>query len=279
MNNKKCYTALITPFKNGQLDEDALIKILQFQEQQGIDGIVLCGTTGEVDLVNINEYARILELGVQTVKIPIIAGVGSPSTIRSVEMALMAQKIGVHTLLAVTPYYVVPTSEGIFAHYQAIHDATNLPLIVYSNPRRTGFEIGEHLLEDILKLERVVGMKDSTSDQDRIQKIGSKFQGTSFEYICGEDSKIDSFLEAGARGWVCVISNLYPKECADIMQGGEHPKVALTLESLVLGAPNPVPIKYAVNHLLKLCDDEVRLPLLPLTLEQKQEFLKRIGLE
>ncbi len=279
MNQKKCYTALITPFKNGNLDEEALVGLLKYQEDQGIDGIVLCGTTGEVDLVSSAEYARILELGCKTVSIPIIAGVGSPSTQRSIDMAQVAQSMGVHSLLAVTPYYVIPTKEGVLAHFTAIHEATTLPLIVYSNPRRTGFEIPEDLLDGLLKLKRVVGLKDSTSDLPRIQKLGAKFKGTSFSYICGEDSQIDAFLDVGATGWICVISNLYPKECTSILQGNTEPKVGQMLESLVLGAPNPVPIKHAVSHILGVCSPEVRLPLLPLTVEQSAEFARRINHE
>jgi 4-hydroxy-tetrahydrodipicolinate synthase len=136
--------------------------------------------------------------------------VGSPSTQKALDMAMMAQKIGVQGILAVTPYYVKPTSAGVMAHFKQIHDGVSLPMIVYSNPRRTGFEIEESLLDDILTLPRVIGIKDSTSDLQRIEKLGKKFQNTSFEYTCGEDSMIQEFLKHGSNTWISVISNLYP---------------------------------------------------------------------
>jgi 4-hydroxy-tetrahydrodipicolinate synthase len=280
MNPIGCYTALITPFKEGILDVDAFVDLIHAQIRANIAGIIIGGTTGELHLLDDNEYATILEIAVKTAakKVPIIAGVANPSTSKAVNMSRTAQNLGVDGLVALTPYYVRPTNNGVLEHFKAIHEATNLPITVYSNPRRTNFEIGEELLQEIIKMERIVGLKDSTTDAIRITKLCSRFQSNKFSYICGEDAAIDTFINAGSKAWISVISNLSPEECVKIMQGASSLHIQKTVETLNVPSPNPVPIKFAVSHFLKLCQEDVRLPLLPLTQEEKVRIVKGIYL-
>lgn len=270
MNPIGCYTALITPFKEGILDKSAFSNLISAQINGNIAGIVVGGTTGELDLLDDGEYEQVVEIAVKTAakKVPIIVGVANPSTNKAVNMARIAQWLGVDGLLALTPYYVRPTNDGVLAHFKAIHEATNLPITVYSNPRRTNFEIDESILQEIIKMDRIVGLKDSTTDLNRIMKF-SRFQNDKFSYICGEDAAIDAFIKAEAKGWISVISNLYPKKCVEVMQGAPSSHIQKAVETLNVSSPNPVPIKFAISHFLKLCQEDVRLPLLPLTPKEK----------
>ncbi len=280
MNPIGCYTALITSFKEGILDEAAFADLVRAQIQGNISGIVVGGTTGELDLLDDEEYMRIIQIAVKTAakKIPIIAGVANPSTNKAINMARMAQNLGVDGLLALTPYYVRPTDQGVLEHFKAIHEATNLPITVYSNPRRTNFEIDEELLQEIIKMERIVGLKDSTTDQDRIAKFSQAFQNNKFSYICGEDSAVETFTQHGAKGWISVISNLFPKECSQMMNNTSSLIVKKSVEILNVSSPNPVPIKFAVSHFLKLCQEDVRLPLLPLDAKEREKIIQGIQL-
>lgn len=277
MTPTRCYTALVTPFKEGNLDEDALIDLIQHQINGGIHGLVLCGTTGELPLLNDEEYKRILEVGIKASnsKCHIIAGVGSPSTNKAIHQAKIAQEIGVAGLLVMTPYYVKATQDGVYEHFKSIHDSVNLPIIVYSNPGRTGFEIDEDLLENLVKLVRIVGIKDSPTHITRIEKLGEKFKDSDFAYICGDDGLIDHFITHHAKGWISVISNLYPKESVvSIQQDNDEAfkKIKRKISELVAKSPNPVPIKYALSSILGLCREDVRLPLLPLSQQDKDKI-------
>ncbi len=268
-------TALITPFKNDEVDYKAFEKFIEWQIEEGSHGLVPSGTTGESPTLTYDETKLIFELCVQTVKssgkkTPVIAGTGSNSTREAVELSLIAQNAGTDALLSVTPYYNKPTQDGIYAHFKAVHDSTDLPIILYNVPGRTVTEICVETVLRLAELPRIVGIKDATSDTSRTTLIRSQVK-ENFSILSGEDALVGAFLAQGANGCISVTSNVAPSLCANLQNAWiandratfEEIQTKLApLNKALFCESNPSPIKYAVSK-LGLSSDEVRLPLLP----------------
>lgn len=272
-------TALITPFKDGEIDWKAFEKFVEWQIQEGSHGVVPSGTTGESPTLNYDETKRIFELCVQTVKssvgsggkkCPVIAGTGSNSTREAIELSLIAQNANADALLTVTPYYNKPTQDGLFAHFKAIHDSTDLPIILYNVPGRTIVEIGLETIYRLAELPRIVGIKDATADTGRATLIRANVK-ENFSILSGEDALAGAFLAQGADGCISVTSNVAPRLCAEFQEAwisndrqkfSEIQERLAPLHKAMFIESSPAPVKYAVSK-LGLSSDEVRLPLLP----------------
>lgn len=266
--------ALITPFKNGDVDWAAFDSFVEWQIDQGSHGVVACGTTGESPTLSGDEHDRIVQRCVDLVKgrIPVIAGTGTNSTASTIESTLHAQKSGADAALIVTPYYNKPTQEGLYAHYRAIHDATDIPIIIYNIPPRCIIDMSVDTMSRLAELPRIIGVKDATADLNRPQLLRNRV-GDDFCQLSGEDGTALAFLASGGHGCISVAANVTPSLCAQ-MQDAWHKGDIATAEALrdrmtplnkaLFFETNPAPVKYGCSA-LGLCRDEMRLPMLPAT--------------
>lgn len=267
-------TALVTPFINGAVDWVAFERLIEFQIDQGSHGVVACGTTGESPTLSKEEHKSIVERTVSLVKgrIPVLAGTGTNSTTSTIEMTLHAQKSGADAALIVTPYYNKPSQDGLYAHYKAIHDATEIPIVLYNIPGRCIVDMNIDTIERLSKLPRIVGVKDATGDLERPILLRHRV-GPEFCQLSGDDGSALPFLAAGGHGCISVVSNVAPALCARMQEAwkenriDEAEKIRDTLAPLnkaLFMESSPAPIKYACQC-LGLARDELRLPLLPAT--------------
>lgn len=284
------FTAIITPFKNGAIDEESLAKLVEFQIAGGVDGIVPCGTTGESPTLTHEEHQQVVEICIKVAKkrIKIIAGTGSNSTDEAIMMTNHAKKAGADGCLVVSPYYNKPTPEGLYQHFKAINNC-GLPIIVYNIPGRSVINITDANLARMANdFENVVGIKDATGDLLRIATLRLLIKKP-FSYLSGEDGTAVGFNAMGGNGVISVSSNVAPKLCKDLQDAcisGDYKK-ALQMQDFMTdfhGAmfceTNPMPIKYAAS-LMGLCLPEIRLPLVEPSQEAKSRVetqMKRIGL-
>jgi len=283
------YTALITPFKNGKVDEKSLVKLVEFQIKNGVDGIIPCGTTGESPTLSHEEHNLVIETCVKTAKkrIKVMAGTGSNSTQEAVAMTNFAKKVGADSCLIVAPYYNKPTPEGVYQHFKAL-DKCGIPLIIYNIPGRSVINISDENLARIAELKNVVGIKDATGDLARVATLRLLIN-KKFSYLSGEDATVVGFNAMGGNGVISVTSNIAPKMVSDLQKAcaKNDYKTALkiqdkltSLHSAMFCETNPIPIKYAAS-LMGLCSAELRLPLVepsaPAKLRIKTE-MKKLGL-
>ena len=268
---KGTYTAIVTPFKNGQIDEDGFRKLIDFQIDNGVDGIVPVGTTGEAATLDYDEHLRVIEIGVQQAKgrCKIIAGTGSNSTREAIELTQKAQKLGIDCALLASPYYNKPTQEGVYRHYRAIAESTSLSLMLYNVPGRTAGEIG---IETCARLARdcktIVAIKEAGGSTDRVSALKNVLP-PEFTILSGDDSMTLPFMAVGALGVVSVASNIIPKPITELVNGflEERPTDSMRVhlryfqlfKDLFLES-NPIPVKTALN-LMGMIDAEFRLPL------------------
>lgn len=263
------YTALITPFKNGKIDEDALRNLVEFQIKNGVDGIIPCGTTGESPTLSHDEHNLVIEICVKTAnkRIKIIAGTGSNSTSEAIMMTNHAKKIGADGCLIVAPYYNKPTQEGIYQHFKALNEC-QIPFIIYNIPGRSVIDIKDETLAKISEFKYAVGIKDATGDLARLTTLRPLIN-KEFSYLSGEDATVVGFNAMGGNGVISVTSNIAPKLCKEIQQAcfNQDYRKALKLqdELMILNnalfcQTNPIPVKYAAS-LMNLCTNEIRLPL------------------
>ena len=265
--------ALITPFKNNKLDEEAYIKLIHFHLKNGTNGLVPAGTTGESPTLNHHEHEKVIELCVKESngKIPVIAGTGSNSTEEAISLTKHAEKVGANGALVVTPYYNKPTQEGLYQHYKAINDNTNLPIIIYNIPSRFVIDMSVDTMARLFELKNIAGVKDATGDLNRLDQQLKKM-GPEFILLTGEDGLAFQFNKRGGVGCISVTANIAPKLCSEMqkfsksksdneLKEGERidQKLQPLHKSLFIES-NPAPVKYAAK-LLGLCDDEIRLPL------------------
>jgi 4-hydroxy-tetrahydrodipicolinate synthase len=278
------YTAIVTPFKKGgKLDEAALERIVRAQVKGGVDGIVPVGTTGESPTLDYEEHIEVIKRSVEFAagKIKVLAGTGANSTSEAIYLTKMAKKAGVDGSLQVAPYYNKPTQEGLFQHFKAIAQATDLPLVLYSIPGRCGIEIG---LETVKRLAdacpTIVGIKEASGNADRVSQLRAQM-GERFTILSGDDSLTLPFMAVGAHGVVSVASNVVPKEVSQMVQAFASGKAGLALKLHAKCYPlfkdlfietNPVPAKAALA-MLGLCEEEYRLPLVPMS-PKNRELLK-----
>ena len=268
------YTAIVTPFRNGALDEAALERLIKLQIKGGVDGIVPVGTTGESPTVECAEHIRIIELSVQFAagKIKVLAGTGGNATREAIDLTQAAEKAGADGSLQVAPYYNKPTPEGVYQHFRAIARATQLPLVLYSIPGRCGIEIS---LETVKRLARecknIVGIKEAGGSCDRVSQLRAA-TGPQFTILSGDDSLTLPFMSVGAQGVISVASNLIPREVSQMVRLFASGKAAAALKIHQRFYPlfkdlfietNPTPVKAALA-MMKLIEEEYRLPLVPM---------------
>ncbi len=280
--------ALITPFKNNKLDEEAYIKLIHFHLKNGTNGLVPAGTTGESPTLNHNEHEKVIELCVKESngKIPVIAGTGSNSTEEAISLTKHAEKVGADGALVVTPYYNKPTQEGLYQHYKAINDNTNLPIIIYNIPSRCVIDMSVDTMARLFELKNITGVKDATGDLDRLDQQLKKM-GPDFILMTGEDGLAFEFNKRGGVGCISVTANIAPKLCSDmqkysksksdneVQEAGRIDQILQPLHKSLFIESNPAPVKYAAK-LLGLCDDEIRLPLVKIKKETQEEIKKAL---
>ena len=267
---KGSMTALITPFRNGALDEYAFQRLVDRQVKGGTAAVIPAGTTGESATLTHEEHRRVISLAVEAAagRAVVMAGAGSNATAEAIELARFAEKAGADALLTVTGYYNKPTQAGLIAHFTAVHDATNLPIILYNVPGRTVANLSVDTIATLSRLPRIVGVKDATGDLARValQRLAS---GPEFIQLSGEDMTAVGFNAMGGVGCISVTSNIVPELCADMHAAtfaGDYPKaVAIQdrlapLHDVLFAETSPGPVKYAMS-LVGLCSDELRLPL------------------
>lgn len=263
-------TALVTPFKNGAVDETAFAALAERQIAAGTHGLVPCGTTGESPTLSEAETARVIAMTVEIAAggIPVIAGTGSNDTARTIENQRKAKAAGADAGLVVTPYYNKPNQEGLYRHFKAISDAVDLPIIVYNIPGRSIVDISPETMARIAALEHVIGVKDATADIARVTEH-RRLIGEGFIQLAGDDATALAFNAHGGAGCISVSANVAPEACArfqDATHFGRHDEArklndALTpLHKALFLSPSPGPAKYALSQ-LGLCSPEVRLPL------------------
>ena len=273
--------ALITPFKNNELDEDTYIKLINFHLENGTNGLVPAGTTGESPTLSHSEHEKVIELCINESngKIPVIAGTGSNSTEEAISLTKHAEKAGADGALVVTPYYNKPTQEGLYQHYKAINDNTGLPIIIYNIPGRCVIDMSVDTMARLFELKNIAGVKDATGDLNRLDQTIKKL-GPDFIQLTGEDGLAFEFNKRGGVGIISVTANIAPKLCSEMQKFSKSDsdneiKEAERIDSLLqpvhkslFAESNLAPVKYAAK-LLGLCDDAVRLPLVKIMDETK----------
>ncbi|MDG1007116.1 MAG: 4-hydroxy-tetrahydrodipicolinate synthase [Alphaproteobacteria bacterium] len=266
------FTALITPFKNGALDEAALQSLVDWQITEGIHGLVPVGTTGESPTLSHAEHERAVEVVIEATdkRVPIIAGAGSNATAEAIAFTQHAEKAGADAVLHVTPYYNKPTQEGLVAHFEAIAENTALPIILYNIPGRSIVDMAPDTMGRLADIKNIVGVKDATADMARIAQQAQTC-GADFIQLSGEDASAVAFNRQGGSGVISVCANIAPAKCAAMQQAtldGDWDKAEAILAELLplmdalFCETSPSPAKYAMARMGK-CGEEIRLPLLP----------------
>lgn len=276
------FPALVTPFRNGAVDEDAFVALVERQIAGGVHGLVPVGTTGESATLSHEEHRKVIELCVRTTKgrIPVIAGTGSNSTDEAIELTRHAKTVGADAALIVSPYYNRPSQEGIYAHYKAINDAVQIPVLVYNVPGRTGSEIANETLYRLAKLPNIVGIKDATNDLSRtsLQRINC---GPDWTLLSGDDPVALGYMAHGGHGTISVTANVAPDQMAafhnaalagDWATALDYQDRLVRLHKALFTDASPGPTKFALAH-LGLCSEEMRLPLTPASEASKTEVL------
>lgn len=287
---KGSFVALITPFKNGKVDEAAFVKLVEWQIGQGTHGLVPCGTTGESPTLSHEEHKRVVQLCIETARgrVPVIAGAGSNNTVEAIELTAFAKEAGADAVLSVTGYYNKPSQEGIYRHFKAVNDAVDIPIILYNIPARTIVDISLETMTRLFELKNIVGVKDATANLARVS-LQRDAMGPEFCQLSGEDATALGFNAHGGVGCISVTANVAPALCAQFQQAtldGDFRKALeiqdrlLPLHNALFLDPNPAPVKYAAS-LLGFCENEVRLPLVTAstpTEEKVRDAMKSAGL-
>ena len=275
------YTALITPLRHDRVDEPALTRLVERQIADGVDGLVPCGTTGEASTLSTSEHLRVVELTVQAAagRVPVLAGAAANDTRKAVELARACKQVGAAGTLQVTPYYNRPTQDGMVAHFLAIAEASELPVVVYNVPGRTGVDLLPKTVATLARHPRVVGIKEATGDMVRLARIRELLgDNDRFALLSGDDFTLLPFLALGGHGVISVTSNVAPAWisalCSAAAAGRWDEARALHYRQLPLcralfGQPNPIPVKSALA-LLGRCTAEMRLPLLAIDPQSRE---------
>mgnify|MGYP001483544770 CR=1 FL=1 len=280
--------AIVTPFKNNKLDEEAYIKLINFHLENGTNGLVPAGTTGESPTLNHHEHEKVIEICIKEAngKIPVIAGTGSNSTDEAVDLTKHAERAGADGVLVVTPYYNKPTQEGLYQHYKAINDNCGVPIIIYNIPGRSVVDMSVETMARLFELKNIAGVKDATGDLNRVNQQKEKM-GSEFIQLTGEDGNAFEFNKRGGVGCISVTANVAPKLCSDmqkfsrsnsdneINEAERIDRILQPLHKSLFIESNPGPVKYAAK-LLNLCDDAVRLPLVKITKKTQDEVKKAL---
>ena len=278
--------ALVTPFKNNKLDEETYIKLIHFHIENGTNGLVPAGTTGESPTLSHYEHEKVIELCVKESngKLPVFAGTGSNSTEEAISLTTHAEKIGANAALIVTPYYNKPTQEGLYQHYKEINNKCGIPIIIYNIPGRSVIDMSVDTMARLYELKNIVGVKDATGDLSRVDKTLKKM-GKDFVQLTGNDDNALEFNRRGGVGAISVTANIAPKLCSDFqkfsilnddkskLEAEKIDKILQSVHHAMFIESNPSPVKYAAK-LLNLCEDDVRLPLVKVT-SQTKEIIKK----
>ena len=283
---KGSIVALITPFKDNRLDEEAYRSIIDYHLKNGTNGLVPGGTTGESPTITHDEHKKIIQISVKESngKIPVIAGTGSNSTTEAIELTKFAEKSGADGALVVTPYYNKPTQEGLYQHYKAINDNCGIPIIIYNIPSRSVIDMNVDTMARLYELKNIAGVKDATGDLERATEEKKKL-GNDFILLTGEDGSAMEFNARGGMGCISVSANVAPKLCSEfqaasqalndnslITKAKEINELLQPLHNSLFIESNPSPVKYAAS-LLDLCSENVRLPLVKTT-DPTKEIVK-----
>jgi 4-hydroxy-tetrahydrodipicolinate synthase len=287
---KGSITALITPFRNGKLDEKAFQDLAAWQISEGTSALVPCGTTGESPTLSHDEHHRVVDLCIEAAKgkVPVIAGAGSNSTDEAIDLSRHAKKAGADAVLIVAPYYNKPSQEGLFRHFEAIATAVDIPIIVYNIPGRSVVDISVETFQRLAALPNIVGIKDATADLARPLRVKAAL-GDRFCQLSGEDATATAFNAQGGVGCISVTSNVAPKLCAQMQNAWLSGDLAtcfairdklMPLHDALFCETSPAPVKYAAS-LLGKSTDEVRLPLVPASANARarvEAAMKQAGL-
>ena len=276
---KGSIVALITPFDGENLSEDNYVKLINYHLENGTNGVVPGGTTGESPTLSHNEHKKIIEIAVKECKgkIPVIAGTGSNSTDEAIELSKFAERAGSDALLVVTPYYNKPTQEGLYQHYKKINDNVGIPIIIYNIPSRSVIDMNVETMSKLYELKNIKGVKDATGDLNRVSQQ-LKSMGKEFIQLTGNDDNALEFNKRGGVGAIGVTANVAAKLAANFQQAcvnnikeaSELDKLLQPLHTALFIESNPSPVKYAAS-LLKMCKPTVRLPLVEIREETKKK--------
>jgi 4-hydroxy-tetrahydrodipicolinate synthase len=271
-------TALVTPFRNGSLDENSLRELIEWQIAEGTGGLVPVGTTGESPTLSHEEHMQVVEWCIEQSRgrVPVIAGSGSNSTSEAVKLARHAEEAGADAVLVVTPYYNKPTQEGLYQHFKAINDAIGIPIIIYNIPSRSVIDMSVDTMKRLFELKNIAGVKDATANVVRVSQQRAAM-GPDFNQLSGEDASAIGFMAHGGHGCISVTSNVAPRLCAEFQRAclrGDYAE-ALKLQDKLMPLhtnlfieTNPAPAKYALSVLGK-CAETVRLPMVLLSEKSK----------
>ena len=291
---KGSIVALITPFKDSNLDEESFVSIIHYHLKNGTNGLVPGGTTGESPTISHDEHRKIIEICVKESngKIPVIAGTGSNSTDEAVALTKFSEKAGADAALVVTPYYNKPTQEGLYQHYKAINDNCGIPIIIYNIPPRSVVDMSVDTMARLFELKNIIGVKDATANLDRVTQQKNKM-GDKFIQLSGEDGTALEFNLRGGNGCISVTANIAPKLCSEFQEASlaknnnnliskakQINEKLLPLHNSLFIESNPSGVKYGAS-LLGLCSEEVRLPLVKTTVPTKtivKSAMSRAGL-
>jgi 4-hydroxy-tetrahydrodipicolinate synthase len=285
MDLKGIYTALVTPFKDYNVDEEALKQLIGFQLRGGVDGIVPCGTTGEAATLSYEEHVRVVELTVRYVNgaVPVVAGTGSNSTKETIELTESAKKAGADMCLLTTPYYNKPTQEGLYQHYKKVAENVDIPLVLYNIPGRTGINVTPETVARLAEIPNIVGIKEASGSLVQVAEIDRLARGK-ITIMSGDDNLFLPMMSVGAMGVISVVSNVMPVELKalyrafmeekDIGKAKDLNSGLLPLMQAMFVETNPIPVKETLYH-MGLIEKEFRLPLCPLS-EVNSRSLKSV---
>jgi 4-hydroxy-tetrahydrodipicolinate synthase len=280
---KGSMTALVTPFKQDRVDEEAFRRFVNWQIDNGTHVLVPVGTTGESPTLSHDEHKAVVRMCIEEARgrVPVMAGAGSNNTAEAVDFARHAEKDGADGLLVVTPYYNKPTQEGLYQHFKAVHDAVGIPIFIYNIPSRSVVDLSIDTMKRLYELPHIVGVKDATANVARVS-LQREALGPDFIQLSGEDITAMGFIAQGGRGCISVASNVVPRLCADLQEAclaGDFGK-ALIMQDRLMGLftalfieTNPAPTKYALS-VLGLMQDDVRMPMLPIS-EASRQIVRR----
>jgi len=287
---KGSIVAIVTPFKDGKVDEDAYRELIEFQIENGTSAIVPCGTTGESATLNMEEHARVIEIAVEAVnrRVPVIAGTGGNSTHEAIDLTAHAKKVGADATLQVTPYYNKPTQEGLYQHFKAIAEAVSLPQVLYNVPGRTSVNMLPETVARLAELPEIVAIKEASGNLGQMAEI-VRLAGDKITLLSGDDNLTLPVLAVGGTGVVSVVANIVPRDTADMVnawQDGDIKKAKelyyklLPLCQAMFYETNPIPVKTSLALMGKI-QEEMRLPLCPMApanLEKLKKALSQYGL-
>ena len=287
---KGSIVAIVTPFKDGKVDEESYRQLIEFQIENGTSAIVPCGTTGESATLDIEEHARVIDIAVEAVnkRVPVIAGTGGNSTSEAIELTGHAKEVGADATLQVTPYYNKPTQEGLYQHFRAIAKAVPLPQVLYNVPSRTSVNMLPETVAHLSELPEVVAIKEASGDLGQMADI-VRLAGDSITLLSGDDNLTLPVLSVGGTGVVSVAANIVPRDTADLVKAWEEGRIdeakglfykLLPLCQAMFFETNPIPVKTSLALMGKI-QDEMRLPLYPMApanLEKLKKALSEYGL-